>query len=411
MKQRDSLILSGRIVLFKPTAEESGLRVGHPVFFVETGTASTLFEEPTYFVYCHYVTRRGTLSLHTWAAAAQALQVWFQYLQAKGLDWREAHASDRIEFRDDFLTAYSSRTGEVYSPSTVASRMIIVREFYIFARKNFDYHGDIGLSADEDTREADDPDLPRFWPNERVSPFTVKSLRLVINYAGPRASESKNGKKQKSCRNRLIFDLGWVVGLRVSEIRNLTTLQFLSLTPDFDYPNVDQQLTILRKGAKVCVVAIPNWLIVDVLAYIDGERNSTILAARIDSKKTSSRLFLGELGSNTQGRPLSINGMQKMVERICFAVGLVEVYEYMDVEKGETLVKKRSKHNVHDLRHTYAVLTYHTELENGNPEPWKKIQSQLGHEHMQTTIDYYLKHVALFNESAGLRSVRSKLGL
>jgi integrase len=48
---------------------------------------------------------------------------------------------------------------------------------------------------------------------------------------------------------------------------------------------------------------------------------------------------------------------------------------------------------------------------NGNPEPWKKIQAQLGHAHLQTTIDVYLSYVEIFNESPGLIDVRRMIGL
>jgi len=64
--------------------------------------------------------------------------------------------------------------------------------------------------------------------------------------------------------------------------------------------------------------------------------------------------------------------------------------------EGKSVNSKKAMHCVHDLRHTYAVLTYHAEVMNGNVEPWKKIQAQLGHKSLQTTIDTYLRYVSVF---------------
>ena len=54
----------------------------------------------------------------------------------------------------------------------------------------------------------------------------------------------------------------------------------------------------------------------------------------------------------------------------------------------------------HDLRHTAAVLIYYAESATGNPEPWKKVQTPLGHKNLQTTIDTYLHHVEIFGENS-----------
>jgi integrase len=51
------------------------------------------------------------------------------------------------------------------------------------------------------------------------------------------------------------------------------------------------------------------------------------------------------------------------------------------------------RHRYHDLRHTYALWTYHALVEQGISEPWKIIQSLLGHAHLSTTLDTYLRVV------------------
>ena len=100
-----------------------------------------------------------------------------------------------------------------------------------------------------------------------------------------------------------------------------------------------------------------------------------------------------------------------MVREACLTLGLVQIVEKTDPETGKKFMYKRPRHSIHDLRHTYAVLTYHAERANGNAEPWKKIQAQLGHRNLQTTIDTYLSHVEIFTEQPGLLDVRKMLGL
>lgn len=92
-------------------------------------------------------------------------------------------------------------------------------------------------------------------------------------------------------------------------------------------------------------------------------------------------------------------------------MGILETVQKEVPLTGKRLLSQVPKHSVHDLRHTYAVLTYHAERANGNAEPWKKIQAQLGHAHLQTTVDIYLSHVEIFTDQPGLLDVRGMLGL
>ena len=85
------------------------------------------------------------------------------------------------------------------------------------------------------------------------------------------------------------------------------------------------------------------------------------------------------------------------MKTLCTDAGLVEIVERLDPYTGKQYTTTRPKHSFHDLRHTYAVITYHLEKQNGNSEPWKKIQSILGHKNLSTTMDIYLDQVNAFD--------------
>lgn len=102
---------------------------------------------------------------------------------------------------------------------------------------------------------------------------------------------------------------------------------------------------------------------------------------------------------------------QQIVEETCISAGLVTLSTVQDPRTGQERTIKTHKHTVHDLRHTYAVWTYWAERRRGNREPWKKIQAQLGHANLSTTIDIYLSVVEIFDGFETAVDVRAILGL
>lgn len=421
--------LEAELVLFTAQVGHTDLTVWQPALFLETVNKAVLFEEPSRFLFEHFVNAGATPSKHTWARAAYCLKSWFQYCQAIKLDWKDANAQDRRDFRDAYLNAVSPRTGESYGAKGIADAMSVVRTFYVFARGKGWYAGDIGqnmdlLAAAAQTpidldalahirgvaRKSRDRDLPKARPSQAIYPLLVRDLKCLLNHVGPPAAARQGD--QRPARDRLICDLGWAVGLRVAEIVSLTTLQFLNLNPDPATPNVNLSLTIVGKGRKMRQVAIPTWLVLDALEYIDGERNDSLRANKDRPRHPPVQMLLAhQNSSNRRGKPITVDAIQKMIREACISLGLVEAIEKTDPETSEVFTVKVPKHSIHDLRHTYAVLTFHAERAMGNAEPWKKIQAQLGHKHLQTTIDTYLAHVEIFTDQPGLLDVRKMLGL
>jgi integrase len=419
--------LDNEVVLLVHDGSHAELKAGQPALFLESAGKATLFEEPTRFLWDRYVSAGSTPSVHTWSKAAYSLKSWFQFLQAIGKHWLDASAEDRRSYRDAYLSSISPRTGRRYSVQGVSDSMSVVRSFYAFARRKGWYAGDIdgyveesveNIEIDRDafahTRpvslsRAKDRDLPKSRPNVVIHPLMVRDLTNLLNHVGPQAANRQEDKR--AARDRLICDLGWVVGLRLAEVISLTTLQFLSLNPDPSSPYVDLKLIICGKGNKVRQVAIPTWLVVDAIEYINGERAKALLAWKGRPRRASIQLLLGRLESPRRGQPISKDAVQKILREACIALGFVETVEKIIPETGDVFHDKVPKHSYHDLRHTCAVLMYHAEVASGNPEPWKKIQAQLGHSHLSTTIDTYLAHVEIFTDRPGLLNVRRLIGL
>jgi integrase len=420
------MFLRAEVSLFMNNIDHPEVKLGVPALFLDTPDKLELFEEPTRFLRDRYVASGSTPSPHTWARAAYGLKSWFQFLQAIDRDWKEASEQDRIAFRDIYSDSISPKTGRPYGPAGIHSAMSVVRLFYQHCEGGGLYFGDIGgnypspengapknrrtqSSAYNRLTQAKDRALPKLRPGVKIHPLTVRDLKSLLHHIGPQAAD-RDGD-QRNARNRLICDLGWVVGLRLNEINSLTTLQFMTLVPDPAAPFVGMALTIQGKGNRTRQVMIPAWLVTDVHAYMNGERAAALRACSYKSKRMPTRLFLGHTDSNSAGKTITNSALQKMFREACLAVGLVTVVEKTDPETGAKYTYKTPRHSMHDLRHTYAVLTYHAERANGNPEPWKKIQAQLGHRSLQTTIDTYLAHVEVFTDHPGLLDIRRMLGL
>ncbi|WP_286159327.1 tyrosine-type recombinase/integrase [Janthinobacterium sp. HH01] len=422
-----NMFAEAEIVLFTNETDHYELKQGWPALFLETVGKLELFEEPTRFLREKYVNCGSTPSRHTWEKAAYGLKSWFQFLQAIERDWLSASEQDRIDFRDTYQKSISPKTGRTYGDDGVRSAMVVIRSFYRHCASRNIYHGDMSsgvvvvehkVPIDQDPMahihalpvlKEKDRALPKVRPGVKIHPLTMRDLKNLLSHIGPQAG-ARDGD-QRPARDRLICDLGWVVGLRLSEINNLTTLQFMTLVPDHSALFVGMRLTVQGKGKYTRQVMIPTWLVIDVQAYIDGERAASLLACKIKTRYPTTRLLLGHEHSNHAGKPITNAALQKIFREACLTLGFINIVEKTDTETGLKFTYKTPRHSIHDLRHTYAVLTYHVERANGNSEPWKKIQAQLGHSKLQTTINTYLTHVEIFTDQPGLLDVRKVLGL
>lgn len=395
-----------------------GLKVGQPSLFWEP--EQQLFEEATAFLNDEYCQSGSRSSPRTWKNVASALAFWFNWCLEANVDWPTASQDDLIDFRDGLSTAISPVTGDAYSSGTIIAYMQPVIAFYDYARRHKAYFGDICSSDGLKSQSVSEgplgilSDASRLVPSRRakknaIRPFQTGELRKFLAVLGPSATDREVGDLRPS-RDRLMADWGWGVGLRLSEIMTLNQYQFLALHPDEESPFSQQAVEVIGKGNVARNVAVPNWLIADTLQYMQGERARALELGRKKGRQAPKVLFLAGARSPDPGSTFTPRRFETIVEDACISAGLMRLKQRIDPDTGITTQVSVANHCVHDLRHTYAVYTYWIEVKNGNPEPWKVIQAQLGHERMETTIQTYLKFVQLFGPR-GQQDIRSLVGL
>lgn len=393
---------------------------GQPLLFQYWRNQVAVFEEPTIYLSEKVISAGRSPSKNTWEAAGYDLLTWFQWCQLTEIDWREATEADRRQFADDYAASSDSRT--------VNRKLTVVRRFYDFCGAEGWYHRDIGSSLeqtwggnrpiDEDdlahtrssrTVKKTDPLLSRVSWNTVVRPIQLAHLRKLLRHLGP---DPEDKEDKRLVRDRLMVELALYGGARLGDVINLTTLKFLSITVEPHQMLVEFPLIVIGKRQVTRQIALPGWLVVAVQKYIDGERlESERLAKKKMRAKPTTALFLGHPGSKAAGKPISRSAVQKMFELACRKCGIVESIEVADPETGISHIKTGALHSFHDLRHSYAVLTYHAEKARGNKEPWKIVQIKLGHKSVKVTTDVYLSHVEIFGEKQGLTDIRRLIGL
>lgn len=155
--------------------------------------------------------------------------------------------------------------------------------------------------------------------------------------------DSFNMNNKLEVRNRLIFELLYATGVRVSELVNIKN-------EDIDYSN--RTIKVLGKGNKERIVYFGEYALDVLLLYNKEYRNQLNI-------NNSDYLFLNKLGGNLTDR-----GVRDIVTR--------------------SIKKTSLKHKIspHTLRHTFA-----THLLNEGAD-LKTVQELLGHSSLSTTGIY-----------------------
>jgi integrase len=400
-----------------------GIKAGQPSLYWHP---SMRIAEPqtAYLLYFSNISR----SVPRWRNRAYQLSYWFNYLVARGVVWQDASTDDLLHFRDAMQVAISEQTGKEVCDGTVAQRMIAVIDFYEWAEREAGYRG--SLTA-EFSQYAEAPNRPRdedalahtgggqhlqrrlskFIPkadndDSTIRPLELADLRAVLRALGPLPSE-QDDSDARPCRDRLIAEWQWAVGLRDGEWGKLKIHPIQTAPPGA----AEVLMTVRGKGRKARNVRVPGWLVEETLSYIDGERAGVLNAAGlVQGKEQPSEIFLVGADHSRRGKPLSVRRFQAVFAASCIEAGLIRHVDFVDSESGHKTVRRVPMHRPHDLRHTYAVFTYWAEVAAGNSEPWKKIQAQLGHKNLATTVNTYLKHVGGRNPFK-TASVRDLIGL
>lgn len=156
--------------------------------------------------------------------------------------------------------------------------------------------------------------------------------------------DTLSNNDELSLRNRLIFELLYATGLRVSELVNVKI-------SDIDMKN--KEINVIGKGSKERIVFYGEYAAKYLNMYLNNARNNLL------NGKSSKYLIL-----NSRGEQITSRGIEKIVMKVVNDAAL--------------------KHHVspHVLRHTFA-----TDLLN-NGADLKSVQELLGHESLSTTEIY-----------------------
>ncbi|OWY04026.1 hypothetical protein B6V76_05685 [Thioclava sp. IC9] len=406
----------------------SPLSKGHPSIWV----GDTLHEAACLWLNEEVVP--DSRSKGTWDTAARSVVTWLDYCAAASVDWKYALRQDLIAYRDAYLCGISPQTGRPYKSGTVRTRMTFILSFLEYASRSGLYSGDlVGASSARGELPPSQLDenmlvhvrrgasvrnvsfshklVPKQSQDDTVRVIRKDELRHLIRWAGPRPSERSEKNAAGSARDFVLLALGWAVGLRANEMLGLETYPFESIVVDPEYLGEHHKISVYGKGGKTRRVDVPAWLVEDIQAYISGERRRA-LARRGRRAQEGTLLINGEMAKSFVGKPISKPGIDLVIKRACDACGLTEKSERTNPETNQIALVSRPKYSLHCLRHTYAVMTYHSMAAAGfdDVERWKYIQLQLGHASAKTTMDYYLRHVSVWSSKRTASALRELLG-
>lgn len=192
--------------------------------------------------------------------------------------------------------------------------------------------------------------LPRIKKDKnivRMDNYEVRAVLNAIEYGNSQMTDRQLKYCQKTRQRDLaILSLMLNTGIRVSECAGLDI-------GDLDF--IVNSLTIVRKGGAQDIIYFGDEVKNALLTYIEGER--TLIIPENDSEKA---LFL-----SLQKKRISIDAIENLVK------------------KYAKMVVPNKKITPHKLRSTYGTALYR---ETGDI---RLVADVLGHENVNTTIDYY----------------------
>ena len=233
-----------------------------------------------------------------------------------------------------------------YKKTTIARKTASIRTFYkfLFRERYVDSNPAISLSAPKRPKS-----LPKF--------LTTDEIEKILNNV---KIETPAG-----FRNRVILELLWATGMRISELSNL----------NFGDLNLEEnEIRVFGKGAKERIVLISDRAKQYLIQYINTARG--LLAPGYD---------IGEINDNS---PLFINNTGFRLQNKTIRNAINEVVEKIELPKKVT---------PHVFRHSFATHL----IENG--ADLRVVQELLGHSGISNTQIYThisMKHMQDVYDSA-----------
>jgi integrase len=371
-------------------------------------------------------------------ASAQDLAQWWTYLGVNGIEWDRARPEDIEEYANRMAEAVSPVTSLQFSTSTVRRRVGSVETFYARARRE----GLIAKPLDQGQEKAGVPIgpgaafLPHLGtatipkqgrrrprgrdPEKDPRPFRLKDLAAVLSRLAPPIFAPDQSllpweSGTASRRNRLMAEVAYHTGMRGDEVASISVWDVLDKARRLSSSTKWQQfkLNVRTKGRASRDVVVSSVVLRALVLYHDVERAEAIqralqaVEAAGRSFRAPTELFVNGVDANLRdiGRPVSAETPSRAFTKAVLAEGLTVVREGFELdpdtsdlvfgEDGKAVLREivGAAHTFHDLRHTFAVLFYKSEVNRGNPAPWEKLRSLLGHASAETTKNIYLRHI------------------
>jgi integrase len=403
------------------------LPVGFPIPWDRD--AGKTIEPLTLFLWDRYVRSGGFVENSASACAADLVDFW-GFLSNSLIDWNQVSRTDLEAYRDGMIYGISPKTHRPYSEQTIRRRMIHVLAFYSHSYAKGWVSQDLDVREVRESFSRIDRDalahtrsgksvrsrstlIPR---QNRGSHDVVRAMRMdeykrLAHYLGPLPSGHEEGDG-RPVRDRLWAELCLLTGMRPDEPSHkthpVTVHQILNLsTKNPDDPLGISYLQVAGKGRggpKLRKVAIPNYLLSDLVWYIENERSDAVNAGRrngvLKVNAEPASLFLNHASAkHNAGRPAQYETFQSAFARACAQANLTEQTTKVDPETGESYVEQQTRYTPHCLRHTFAIQFYLGQRKAGVAEPWKLLQAILGHANLSTTMDTYVRLVDEFSET------------
>lgn len=397
--------------------------------------------EPVFrFVWTRHV-KDWNFRRNTANAEVNDLKDWYVYLAMFERVWDDVCRADIENYRDLMLKLVSPKTHEHYALKTVIRRVSTVQEFYRYFNTRHETNVDVGDRPIEVKARPHDQDalthirraasrvgnevLPEHpnAPDDEVRAMTSRQYQLIANVLGPKPE--LNPEDLRPVRDRLWAELCIHTGLRPGEPEMLTIYDILDLSPqDPTNPLGISYLGIRGKGRKFRKVELPNQVLKWLLWYIENEREEAIAGGirrgHISARSKPAALFLNHASAGQYaGNPMRYQTFHHVfasaVNTAASAggqsAGLLRTVIKTDPDTTEKYTVREPNFSPHCLRHTFAVWYYLGERAAGNAEPWKQLQTLLGHANLETTTNTYLRIAGEFEAMVSDRVTEHLAGL
>ena len=338
-------------------------------------------------------------------AAAADLKAWWAFIHEHPAKPAWDDISDRVlaAYLQALTRAPSDYTQDFLKPETIKRHCSSIDAFNDFARVRwpdgrFPSMDAAKILAGVNGRRKEHP------TDEVPHPLTKEHVRAVNEKLGPMPSQLKKGQ---SSRLRLAWALAVHTGMRIDEIMNLPAALFSRLQIDAARPMKATVLELqITKGLVRRDIHFPNWLVLEMQAYIRGERTESLDRGRRLWIKTAEEepreLLLNhpDAPGRNAGKTLTADTVEAAFNKAMKDLKILVPRQVMTgTDKADIVDMPR--HVFHDGRHTFAHWTFGGMLDDGHrvEAAWMLLKLRLGHSHVKTTIDTYLKAFSEVPES------------